>query len=346
MRLSAFLLLALSFVAANRTATGQDHHDWHFTTIDFPEAVDTYGYDMNTDGTIVGAYRDSRGKLHGYVRSATGEFATFDIPGANSTKGLGINSRGDIVGNYILPGELIRHGFLLIRGNITVIDPPGSIFTQPYGINDRGEITGRYCTIGNTCFREDSEDFHCFLLSKAGYTTIDFPGGHETHCYKSNSRGEIVGSYIGDTDGRNHVFLLSRHGQFMTIDFPGALETDPIPGQGGINSHGDIVSWYCEAEPCVTNEIKNHGFLLTRGEFITIDFPGTHGGYLTGINSRGDIVGIYTNAVGYHAFLLLRGERDDDDCDGDCGDGDVRQEGIPTRPSLAGTRSGRPGTVQ
>jgi uncharacterized membrane protein len=306
-------LIALSFPATSSAAN--DHDDWLYTTIDFPGARSTEGYDMNARGVIVGSYIDTVGHQHAYVRDRLGEFTTFDFPGANSTKALGINSRGDIVGNYLLPGESMRHGFLLVGGSFTSFDPPGSLFTQPYGINDRGEITGRYCTIGNACFRVDSEDFHGFLFRSGEYTTIDFPGGHETHCYKSNSRGEIVGSYIGDTDGRHHVFLLTRHGQFITIDFPGAFETDPNPGQGGINSDGDVVSYYCAAEPCDADSGNDHGFLLTRGVFIAIDFPGAATTFPTDITRHGDIVGSYhiANAVGDHGFVFHRADRDNSD---------------------------------
>ena len=39
-----------------------------YTTIDFPGARGTLAYGINDDGAIVGAYQDSSGRFHGYVR--------------------------------------------------------------------------------------------------------------------------------------------------------------------------------------------------------------------------------------------------------------------------------------
>jgi hypothetical protein len=120
-----------------------------------------------------------------------------------------------------------------------------------------------------------------------------------------------VGGYQG-TDGKSHVYLLS-DGEFTTIDFPGAFDTAPGGDNGGINARGDIVSYYCAAGPCGVNNDSEHGFLLSDGEFTTIDFPGGHGPAAFGIDPRGDIVGPYNDASGKgHGFLLSLEERDED----------------------------------
>jgi hypothetical protein len=49
-----------------------------------------------------------------------------------------------------------------------------------------------------------------------------------------------------------------------------------------------------------------HGFLLSGGEFTSIDFPGASGTVASGINPRGDIVGFYVSAGVGHGFLLSR----------------------------------------
>jgi uncharacterized membrane protein len=52
----------------------------------------------------------------------------------------------------------------------------------------------------------------------------------------------------------------------------------------------------------------HRGFLLSRGEFTTIDFPGANLTQPWKINSRGDIVGVYFDTSGQvHGFLLSRG---------------------------------------
>ena len=291
----------------------QDPGSWHFTTIDFPGAVSTDGYGISSTGEMTGGYFSADGHQHGWRRTRSGAFTSIDFPGSDFTKAFQSNSRGDLVGNYSFDGDPVdRHGYLLRHGGFTTFDPPGSFWTQPYGINDRGEITGRYCVVQGAC-DDGLGNFHGFLRTRNGdYITIDVPGGHDTACFKSNSRGDIVGGYIGNRDGKHHVFIL-KDGQFSRIHFPGTFETGPTPGQGAINSRGDIVSYYCDAEPCTFDNGHLHGFLRSHlGVYTTIDFPGAATTYPTGINARGDIEGSYHIAYGVdHAFLMRRAGRDD-----------------------------------
>jgi probable HAF family extracellular repeat protein len=221
-----------------------------------------------------------------------------------------------------------RHGFLRTRdGTFITIDPPGSRFTNVLGMNRRGELVGRFCS--DLPCSPDKQ--HGFLLRSAAFTMIDFPGAAGTGAWGINNRGEIVGGHQ-DTAGRSHVFEF-RDGQFKAIDFPGAFDTAPDGTKGGINSRGDIVSYYCTVQPCGVmanqqlppeQQFKTwYGFLLSGGEFTTtMDFPamiiGSLGGHVTanyGINARGDIVGTYKDANGTdHGFLLKleNGEEDED----------------------------------
>jgi hypothetical protein len=273
-----------------------------FTMIDFPGAIFTAALDINSAGKIVGEYVSARdGNDHGFLRNRRGEFITVDFPSANLTHAAGINSRGDIVGFYRLRGEpmTVRHGFLLSKGTLTTFDPPGSVFTNALGINRRGDIVGRYCTV-LPCMPQNR---HGFLFSGGEFSRIDVPDAVGTNAWGINDRGKIVGGYQG-TDGKSHVYLL-RESQFTTIDFPGAVDTAPLGTKGGINSRGDIVSYYCAFEPCSLDNDSEHGFLLSDGEFTTIDFPDGHAAAAFGINTRGDIVGPYNDASGNgHGFLL------------------------------------------
>ena len=80
---------------------------------------------------------------------------------------------------------------------------------------------------------------------------------------------------------------------FSTIDFPGASFTVAF----GINNRGEIVGNYGFADG------TGHGFLLDKGNFRTIDFPGAFT-QASGINNRGQIVGA---AGRTHGFLLDKG---------------------------------------
>ena len=186
-----------SSLALARPGIAQDPGGWHFTKFDFPGAVSTDGYGISSTGEITGGYFYADGHQHGWRRTRRGTFTSIDFPGSDFTKAFQSNARGDLVGNYSFDGDPVdRHGYLLRDGRFTTFDPPGSFLTQPYGINDRGEITGRYCVVQGAC-DDGSGNFHGFLRTRRGeYITIDFPGGHDTACFKSNSRGDIVGGYI------------------------------------------------------------------------------------------------------------------------------------------------------
>ncbi len=95
---------------------------------------------------------------------------------------------------------------------------------------------------------------------------------------------------------------------FSTLDDPNA---GTMPGQGtgafGINAHGQIVGNYSDSN------VEFHGFLLSAGQYTTIDDPnadpfGTQGAF--GINTRGQIVGMYTdnmNPLLIHGYLFNDG---------------------------------------
>ncbi len=141
------------------------------------------------------------------------------------------------------------------------------------------------------------------------FTTIDFPGATSGWPWNINTHGDIVGYYVS-ADKVTHGYLLSG-GQYSTIDFPGAISTIAF----GINPGGDIVGSYTvdpapNASLAPTGSVV-HGFLLKGGQFTTIDFPGavSTGMATSGINPRGDIVGVYVSADKVtHGFLLTGGK--------------------------------------
>ncbi|MCI0549775.1 MAG: hypothetical protein L0287_02340, partial [Anaerolineae bacterium] len=69
----------------------------------------------------------------------------------------------------------------------------------------------------------------------------------------------------------------------------------------GINSEGDIVGRYTSAGVI-------HGFLLQRGAFTSIDYPGSVNTQATGASPIGEIVGGYQDLDGGdHGFLFSKG---------------------------------------
>jgi len=80
------------------------------TPFDYPDAALTQAWDVNADGDLVGVYRDTGGRIHGYLRSGSGEFTSIDFPGATLTRAFGINNNGDVVGTYVAGG--VQHAFV------------------------------------------------------------------------------------------------------------------------------------------------------------------------------------------------------------------------------------------
>jgi probable HAF family extracellular repeat protein len=85
---------------------------------------------------------------------------------------------------------------------------------------------------------------------------------------------------------------------YTSFDFPGARNTQAF----GINEAGDIVGLYYAADG------SRHGFLLSQGEFNSIDLSGVFTNAAS-INDAGDIVGRYTDADNQgHGYLLGNGD--------------------------------------
>jgi uncharacterized membrane protein len=281
------MLLALCLVSSGLA------EEQRFTTIDVPGAADTGASGINSRGDIVGTYNRDQ---HGFLLSK-GHFTTIDVPGASATAGRGINRDGDIVGLYCLEGtiptlcnETGLHGFLLRQGTFATVDVPGASSTIAFAITAAGDIVGDYSTTVGPCTTVPDAGCHGFLLSKGTFTTIDVPGAFGTTARGISPEGTIVGFYLNATGF--HGFMFSNDA-FITlnIDAPESLIFS-------INPAGSIVG------------ASNHGFLLWRGAFSVIDFPGADVTVPAGINPEGDIVGFYFTGpfatATLHGFLLSK----------------------------------------
>jgi len=266
-----------------------------FTTIDFPGSIFDIAADINDSGQIVGRYIDTEKVSHGFLLSG-GTFSSITFPGASFTRALGINRYGDIVGDYFMSGSgsSNSHGYLLRGGVFTSIQVPRADSTAAQGINANGDIVGTYI---------DSKGTHGFLLRGGTFAAIDFPHADSyTQAWHINDGTEIVGRYEGG-DSKYHVFTLT-NGLFASVpDVPGAVQTAPgnFSHVGGLNNAGDIVNDYCSSMPCTTDLSaggNTHGFLVSRGVYTTIDFPGAPLTLAFGVNSSDDIVGVYRDPSG------------------------------------------------
>jgi probable HAF family extracellular repeat protein len=285
---------------------------------------------------------------HGFLLDK-GVFTTIDHPDAVAeSAALGINNRGQIVGGYVDADGTVR-SFLLDDGVFTPIEHPDAASGTATGtavrsINDRGQIVGFYV---------DAEGaVHGFLLEDGAYTTIDHPdasleSGAGTAAFGLDNRGQIVGFYLdaGAEAVRGFVLDTSHDalagGDFITIDFPGAVETLAA----AIDDRGQVAGAYGDTEG------TQHGFLRDKeGAFTTIDHPdaapGINAGTLIlGLNNRGQIVGQYLDAeLLCHGLLLSRGAFrgiDDPDAELTTGASDINDRGqiVGFRDGLTGLKA-------
>jgi uncharacterized membrane protein len=190
-----------------------------YTLLDFPRAMLTEAIGINDDGQVVGDYRDSAGRFHGFFWDA-GLFLTFDVPfpEATLTAPNAINNVGQIVGFYFdnhvtetFPNGH-AHGFLYDNGFFSSFDVPGATETLPLDINDHGQTVGVY---------GDSDSIpHSFLLEDGHFTSIEVPFPHVvfTDVSGMNNRGQIVGRYL--TTNPADVNNIFNHG-FIATPVPG-----------------------------------------------------------------------------------------------------------------------------
>jgi len=180
--------------------------------------------------------------------------------------------------------------------NFVTFDYPGSTGTELAGINDGGQIIGSFSTAstyGQGFIRNADGSLIPIVLP---YQSIDSPPGG------INASGQVVGAFFNPGTFFSPGYLRSTAGTYSII-------TDPInpnnSGAGAINDAGQMVGTYVDP----VNSLV-HGFLDNGGTFTTIDDPnmaansfGEEYTELSGINNAGQIVGIYSDAVGSHGFL-------------------------------------------
>jgi probable HAF family extracellular repeat protein len=211
----------------------------------------------------------------------------------------GINNSGVIVGEaQASQVPFIFESFVLSGGVFTPVNFPGTPAgnTGIQSINNLGQYVGGYM--------DASGAPHGFIFAGGTYQTVDFssaPPG-QTIVYGLNTKGVAVGANNIDAFGDSLSFTFAG-GKFTPLSFPGATSTLAT----SINDAGDIVGGYTDSSG------NNHGFLMHKGVFTTIDDPLATGGGLAGtgpatITNSGTIVGtVETSDGSVHGFVYQNG---------------------------------------
>lgn len=205
------------------------HVEIDMQELEFPDAVATQAYGINSQGWVVGGFWDASNQLHGFLYDGR-TFRQIDYPGALATRAYKLNDHGELVG--VFWDTAGPHGFYYSRGQFVHLNFPGSVDNMSYafGINNRGDIVGIYdVTVAIT---------HGFLLRNGQYRTLDTPFGVQSEARGINDQGEVVGDAYDDPFDYVTGFSLDKNG-FTRLAFPDAFWTFPfavnnLGMQGGI----------------------------------------------------------------------------------------------------------------
>lgn len=119
----------------------------------------------------------------------------------------------------------------------------------------------------------------------------------ETDTYAVNNAGVIAGDYV-DSSSMQHGMILAGK-KLTTVDHK-SCSANTLAFYG-INSAGTVVGW------CVSSKTGiDTGLMYSKGKFTTILFPKGIGTEATGINDKGEIVGLYFDSAGaQHGFSKI-----------------------------------------
>jgi uncharacterized membrane protein len=285
--------------AAAPDAAAFNAHIARWRSFDVPGAVNgTQPAGINDLGEVTGAYYDSNGNQHGFLRKEGGKIVTFDAPdvgyptqptlGSSGTIPTGINNEGDIVG-YYTDAKGAYHGFVRsARGRFWIIDDPSSTSapsaTIAQAINDWGTVVGFWF--------DSSLNSHGFVHQVDGsFTTVDPPGDLFAECYHINDLGEVGGDWVDAATFTYHGMLLHSDGKLVTFDAPNG-GNDTFGGLGqALNLWGNFAGTYADANYGVHAYVR-----YANGKFAEFTAPGGgtsnfNGTWSASLNLLGTVVG-------------------------------------------------------
>jgi hypothetical protein len=123
----------------------------------------------------------------------------------------------------------------------------------------------------------------------------------ETDTYGVNGAGAIAGDYV-DSASVQHAMILAGK-KLTTVNNKKCAAIAGTGGQAlfGINSAGAAVGWCIDAKTGLDD-----GFMYAKGKLTAITFPKSNGTQPTGINDKGEVVGLYLDsASASHGFSKI-----------------------------------------
>jgi len=210
------------------------------TTFDPLGSVETFPSEINSSGTIAGAFADSSNRIHGFVRTADGMITVIDVPksvangNVTGTTADSINDLGAIAGTYKSANRL--HGFIRAPdGTITIFGAAVPISSAL--INNSGRVAG----VSQTLRKNHKRDIDLGYFRTINGKIVTYSVGVYTTPCCFNNRGQTIG--LGtDTNGNSIGFVRTANGVVTTF-YAGPMDGRFEPGTEptAINDVGAVV---------------------------------------------------------------------------------------------------------
>ena len=284
-------LLGLIFMVGSVSQTAEAQTRYTVTDLG------TIGYGTSLGGSVSPSDVNNRGEVVGLYRQHNSYNQAFICNGGirqlgnfSDAIGRGINNIGQAVGLYAntdLFNSSTAYPFLYSNGQAQQIMPGDNGVAN--AINDRGQVTGGF-------YKGGKSPEHAFIYTSAGVQDLGSLG-EDSEGSDINVFGHVVGVYF--TAGNVEHGFLYTNGKMH--DLGGTFE--PIR----INDFGQIVG-----NALLPGNVE-HAFVYSNGTLHDLGtLPGTTFSAASGINNRGQIVGIsgsrpfiYENGKMYDLNALL-----------------------------------------
>jgi len=182
---------------------------------------DSYPWDINNRGQVVGDAWTASGEAHAFLWDA-GTMTDLGTLGGASSSAQAINDRGQVVG-WSKTSTGVTHAFLWEAGTMTDLGAGDGSWSFASGINNRGQIVGGIedhvliweaekttdlGTLGGVAasvtdinergqllvyVRDSAENDHMVLWEAGRITPLEAPEGSRTFAYHINDRGQAIG---------------------------------------------------------------------------------------------------------------------------------------------------------
>ncbi len=155
------------------------------TAVNYPNAPNTWVFDVNQLGAVVGSFSAGASVTKGYML-VNGNYTTIAYPNVQLTYPQAINDKGVVAG--FSANGLVSSGFLWQNGTFTSVNYPNAKYgTALVGVNDSGMAAGN---------RFNGDFALGFIYENGVFKNIVYPGAKYTAAGGINNNGLVSGQIV------------------------------------------------------------------------------------------------------------------------------------------------------